>query len=76
MLEAVCADEAPPAEDAQVAWSDADQKSLDGALAEVPRDLPSDQRWYRIGALVGKDPDACIARFKAIRHALLLQRGA
>lgn len=61
----------PAAAPKEVAWTAADQALLDGALAQVPRDLPKKERWQRVAALVpGRSARACAERYKFIRSKL------
>ena len=73
-LASVGAGPAPEAKEDAPEWTDDEQQRLDGALAEVPADLPKKERWKRIAALVGKAPSECAKRYLEVRRALLRQQ--
>lgn len=56
-------------------WTDAQDRALEGALAEYPSTMDKNERWMAIAAAVpGRSKKECVARFKGIRQALLQQR--
>eukprot|EP00562_Extubocellulus_spinifer_P032944 CAMPEP_0178694744 /NCGR_PEP_ID=MMETSP0699-20121125/8428_1 /TAXON_ID=265572 /ORGANISM="Extubocellulus spinifer, Strain CCMP396" /LENGTH=1093 /DNA_ID=CAMNT_0020340281 /DNA_START=64 /DNA_END=3345 /DNA_ORIENTATION=+ len=56
-------------------WTDAQDRALEGALAEYPATMDKNERWTAIAAAVpGRSKKECVARFKEIRQALLKQK--
>ncbi|KAJ1455433.1 hypothetical protein M885DRAFT_587725 [Pelagophyceae sp. CCMP2097] len=57
-------------------WTEAEQRSIDGALAQTRGALEGAARWKRVAELVGRPATECKARYKAIREKLQAESAA
>jgi len=56
--------------ESDVWWKDMEQRALENAMRRVPKSIKPSDRWSEIAKMVGKSPQECVDRVRAIRERL------